>query len=541
MTDGPTQEMPGFPPIGDAELGGGGPWSRVSSLPGPAGTATEVYTSPTGAQLRVLVAAGGTPSAVQLVAAADRVHQLAATNAAGTSGIHSRGVGADGSVWVALDDYRLPSVADMARTGQRLDPPTAYRSADAVLGVLDAAQTAGVHGLVVTPDTVHVAQGGAPVVDLLTATIDPARGTVAYHPDGSAGPAVVPGQAAAAGGVLYAMMTGRVGTIGAPPPSVVMPGLDPRFDVVPQRALSPDPGTRYSTLSQMRADVAATLATTAAPPAPPPGAAAGAAAMTAVMAPVATAPVAPVKKSRAGRVWAVVAILAILALVAGGVWWFLSQGQKTTVPNVVGQAQAAAEQKLIADGFAIGTVANVNSDRAVGTVLTQDPAAGAEATKGTKVNLQVSAGQAQITVPSVVGQQQSAATNALLAAKLQVGEVKQVASNQPAGAVIAQSPTAGTKVAPGTKVNLQVSTGQVAVPNVVGQTAAVAAATLTNAGFNVTEQTVATAPPGAKAGSVVAQDPTAGQPLKEGGTVVISVYTPETPTTSASAPEPSAS
>ena len=263
--------------------------------------------------------------------------------------------------------------------------------------------------------------------------------------------------------------------------------------------------------------------------------------MTAVMAPVATAPVAPVKKSRAGRVWAIVAILAILALIGVGVWWFLSQGQKTTVPNVVGQAQAAAEQKLIADGFAIGTVANVNSDRAVGTVLTQDPAAGAEAEKGAKVNLQVSAGQAQITVPSVVGQQQSAATNALLGAKLQVGEVKQVASNQAAGVVIAQSPSAGTKVAPGSKVNLQVSTGQVAVPNVVGQTAAVAAATLTNAGFNVTEQAVTSAPPGAKAGTVVAQDPAAGQPLKEGGTVVISVYTPETPTTSASAPEPTTS
>ena len=67
---------------------------------------------------------------------------------------------------------------------------------------------------------------------------------------------------------------------------------------------------------------------------------------------------------------------------------------------------------------------------------------------------------ANITVPSVVGQTQNAATSAIVGAGLAVGSVTvQASATVPAGSVISQNPVAGTLVAPGSSVNLVVSSG----------------------------------------------------------------------------------
>lgn len=63
-----------------------------------------------------------------------------------------------------------------------------------------------------------------------------------------------------------------------------------------------------------------------------------------------------------------------------------------TVPNVVGQTEAAATTSLIGAGLVKGTVTQQSSAQPVGVVISQTPSAGASAAGGTSVNLVLSLG-----------------------------------------------------------------------------------------------------------------------------------------------------
>jgi hypothetical protein len=132
------------------------------------------------------------------------------------------------------------------------------------------------------------------------------------------------------------------------------------------------------------------------------------------------------------------------------------------VPNVVGMTQAAATTALAAAHLVVGSVTTASSGTVpAGDVISQTPAAGANATLGSSVNLVISTGSSSnVTVPNVVGLTQAAATTAITAAQLVLGSVTTASSGTvPAGDVISESPAAGTSVAKGSAVNLVVSTG----------------------------------------------------------------------------------
>lgn len=136
-------------------------------------------------------------------------------------------------------------------------------------------------------------------------------------------------------------------------------------------------------------------------------------------------------------------------------------GTNVTVPNVVGMTQAAATTAITGAGLKVGTVTMASSGTvASGDVISEDPAAGASVASGSAVNLTVSSGAAQVAVPNVVGDTQAAATTAITGAGLKVGTVTMASSTSvPSGSVISEDPTAGTKVATGSAVNLTVSSG----------------------------------------------------------------------------------
>jgi len=127
----------------------------------------------------------------------------------------------------------------------------------------------------------------------------------------------------------------------------------------------------------------------------------------------------------------------------------------------------------------------------------------------------------RITVPNVVGMEQSAAESAITAASLTVGNItEQYSDTVPAGHVISQDPIAGTSVPINSSVNLVVSLGQqmVEVPNVVGMTQADAQAAIGTAQLvvgTVTEEYSDTVP----AGNVISQDPAAGTSVPIGSAV----------------------
>jgi beta-lactam-binding protein with PASTA domain len=73
----------------------------------------------------------------------------------------------------------------------------------------------------------------------------------------------------------------------------------------------------------------------------------------------------------------------------------------------------------------------------------------------------MSSGPEMVTVRSVEGLTQDAATTAITAAKLMGGTITQQTSNTvTTGKVISQDPASGSSVAPGSPVKLVISSGQ---------------------------------------------------------------------------------
>jgi serine/threonine-protein kinase len=90
------------------------------------------------------------------------------------------------------------------------------------------------------------------------------------------------------------------------------------------------------------------------------------------------------------------------------------------VPSVVGLSVDQAQAKLHAAGFNGNPTFVNNSTAPKGQVISQNPAPGTTATKGTTVNFNVSNGPPEVTVPDVVGYTSQQAVSTLEAAGFQV-------------------------------------------------------------------------------------------------------------------------
>jgi eukaryotic-like serine/threonine-protein kinase len=163
--------------------------------------------------------------------------------------------------------------------------------------------------------------------------------------------------------------------------------------------------------------------------------------------------------------------------------------QLVRIPDVSGQTERDATRAL-QDVFLevdpeFGFSDTIPENRVIGT----EPIAGTEIQAGTTVKLVISRGSNTVLVPSVVGQDDQAALNALEAAELG-GTIVQRDDEAPAGEVVAQSPNAGKRVKQGSTVTIFVSTGAISVPDVTGQARKAAVTALKKAGFvvSVSEQ-----------------------------------------------------
>jgi serine/threonine-protein kinase len=155
--------------------------------------------------------------------------------------------------------------------------------------------------------------------------------------------------------------------------------------------------------------------------------------------------------------------------------------RSVTVPNVIGMKPGPAVGRLGQKGLSARVVAKPSSQPA-GTIFAESPGPGTRLTRGSVVTLSESS-TAQVTVPDVVGDKASAAIRALRAKGL-TAQPASVASNKAKGTVVSESPAAGASVAKGSSVAIRVSQGPSRVPNVVGQTRADAVSVLKAAGFS---------------------------------------------------------
>jgi eukaryotic-like serine/threonine-protein kinase len=163
----------------------------------------------------------------------------------------------------------------------------------------------------------------------------------------------------------------------------------------------------------------------------------------------------------------------------------------------------------------------------VGTVIELRPAPGTVLTVGAPVTVVISKGPAPTTVPDVRGLSQADALAALTRAGLTAQVRRQLDEQIAGGRAIGTDPEAGTDLSRGADVTLLVSTAPV-VPEVVGLSVAQAQQVLADAGFNsrVSRSLGGFDILGGLGGfsdRVVSQSPPAGQPVRPGATVVLTV------------------
>lgn len=137
----------------------------------------------------------------------------------------------------------------------------------------------------------------------------------------------------------------------------------------------------------------------------------------------------------------------------------MSAGQRrATVPRVVGLSREGADLALRRAGLEAGQLTERPSSEARGLVLESVPAAGQVVPEGSTIDLVVSAGPLELTMPDVVGRSTAEAHATLEQLGLVVGATEtDSASTLPAGVVISQIPAAGSPVAPGATVILRIS------------------------------------------------------------------------------------
>ncbi len=137
----------------------------------------------------------------------------------------------------------------------------------------------------------------------------------------------------------------------------------------------------------------------------------------------------------------------------------VSSGAGTVaVPSVAGQTEADARATLQAAGLTnVTTQQQASTDVAAGSVISSNPAQGAEVAPGDTITLIVSSGPEPVSVPGVEGLSEDNARTQLESAGLvvQISD-EQVDNPGQDGRVLSQSPQAGQQANPGDTVNLVV-------------------------------------------------------------------------------------
>lgn len=199
-----------------------------------------------------------------------------------------------------------------------------------------------------------------------------------------------------------------------------------------------------------------------------------------------------------------------------------------TVPDLRGKTEAQARRMLSDLDLKVekgGELSHPNIR--AGRVLAQVPLPGQEANRGTSVSLILSEGAARRAVPSITGLGKDEAIALLQTMGFRV-RIRLVSDKAPEGRLLGMEPKAGTRVAMPGIVILNVSAGppKVLVPGIVALTTGDAAARLEATGLRLGTITYDPASTEA-AGVITAQTPAAGDSLRMGSGVRVTVAGPD--------------
>ena len=136
----------------------------------------------------------------------------------------------------------------------------------------------------------------------------------------------------------------------------------------------------------------------------------------------------------------------------------VSKGENIkVVPNVVGDEQAEAEERIRAEELEAKVVEESSNRIEAGYVIRQEPDADEELNAGETVTIYVSTGIKQITMTHVIGQTEDEAKKALTDLGFDVTVVYEEDTSKDDGVVLKQSLDVGTTVDDGTEVTLTVN------------------------------------------------------------------------------------
>ena len=156
-----------------------------------------------------------------------------------------------------------------------------------------------------------------------------------------------------------------------------------------------------------------------------------------------------------------VALFFVLPLVIGFLYFvYFNSLPEVVVPDVTGVKLDLATAKLEAIGLRAREAGSIYETRyPEGYVASQRPEGGRRAKQGRVVNLIVSSGKRKIAVPNLLGRPLSQAETVLVAAGLQLGQIKAESNiDAPDGTILAQEPLPGEEVEMGRIIDLLVST-----------------------------------------------------------------------------------
>jgi serine/threonine-protein kinase len=356
------------------------------------------------------------------------------------------------------------------------------------------------------------------------------------------------------GVVLFEMLTGRPPFRGDTPVAVayqhvseapvaassINPKVSPALDVVVAHALTKDRFERYQTVADFRADLE-TAASGKVPlrkePDPlgdtlfgaPPSAVSGPEAAFRQLAEDQTM-VRTQRRPPVVWIWAGIAVMAVVVIAV--LAWVLRLAPNTSlpetsrsVPNLSGQSVDRATAKLSDLKLKWTQTPEESATYPSGQVIRTDPGAGIVVTTGDTVTVYVSTGKKSVGVPDVHGMTVDAAKAAITAAGLTVGPVTTTNSSTiPVNVVIDTDPKAAATAHVGDPISLTVSTGNVTLTDLTGQSIQAATGILSDLGLTANPKPDKTCPADQGSPLVHSQSVAAGD-VPQGSTVDLTYCT----------------
>jgi len=481
--------------------------------------------------------------------------------------------------FIVMEYVEGHTVRDILRDGHAVPIDEAVEITAGVLSALEYSHHAGIVHRDIKPANVMITPTGAvKVMDfgIARAVADSAAtmtqtqaviGTAQYlSPEQARGEQVdARSDLYSTGCLLFELLTGRPPFVGDSPvavayqhvreippvPSTIASDVPDALDRITLKALAKERDARYSSAAEFRADLEAVLrgGNVNAPAVGAALAAVPAADATQVMAPpvqttqalppatapwgatgLATTQQDPDEDERR-RPWLIWVLAGVALLAVGGIIWAIIASSTpppestVEVPVVAGMSQSEALQAIRDADLIPKPVQEVSDEYAADVATRTDPPAGTEVDKESEVNVYISTGPAEVTVPDVAGLTEAEAVARLEAEGLTVSPTRQREDSPtvPKDRITKTEPAANSPAKAGDPVTLFVSSGNVVVPNVTGQNVEVATETLAAAGLRVNTREVESTEP---EGNVVSQDRAEGDIVPQGTTVNLGVAAP---------------